>query len=139
MTDEPIQPTNAESLCCDLCRSGLVSRKVSVAGPSVPWCCTSPGAATRPFPINPAPPARPLLQGDAKDECPALFAVQKDVPFEQAFSELSVMLGCIRHLTIEAEMENDRQAGSAARILSGLAKALIDDLESGLHEAMATR
>ena len=29
-------------------------------------------------------------------------------------------------------MENDRQAGSAARIISEMAKALIDDMERGL-------
>lgn len=52
-----------------------------------------------------------LLQGDEQGQRLALFAVQGDVPFKQAFSELSVMLGCIRHLTTEAEMENDRQAG----------------------------
>jgi|GEM_PF-799155 len=80
-----------------------------------------------------------LLQGDEQGQRLALFAVQGDVPFEQAFSELSVMLGCIRHLTTEAEMENDRQAGSAARILSGLAKALIDDMELGLRKAVTTR
>jgi len=45
------------------------------------------------------------------------------------------MLGCINHLTTEAEMENDRLAGSAARILSGFAKALIDDIELGLNRA----
>ena len=80
-----------------------------------------------------------LLQGDEQGQRLALFAVQGDVPFEQAFSELSVMLGCIRHLTTEAEMENDRQAGSAARILSGLAKALIDDMELGVRKAVTTR
>lgn len=80
-----------------------------------------------------------LLQGDEQGQRLALFAVQGDVPFKQAFSELSVMLGCIRHLTTEAEMENDRQAGSAARILSGLAKALIDDMELGLRKAVTTR
>ncbi|MBA6117952.1 DUF3077 domain-containing protein [Pseudomonas sp. NC26] len=61
-----------------------------------------------------------------------LFRLQPGVPFEQAFSQLSVLLGCIRHLTTEAEMENDRQAGSAARIISEMAKALIDDMERGL-------
>lgn len=45
-----------------------------------------------------------------------LFSLKPDVPFDHAFSQLSVLLGCIRHLTTEAEMENDRVAGSAARI-----------------------
>lgn len=64
-----------------------------------------------------------------------LFSLRPDIPFDHAFSQLSVLLGCIRHLTTEAEMENDRIAGSAARILSEMAKALIDDLERGMNEA----
>lgn len=60
-----------------------------------------------------------------------LFRLQPGIPFDHAFSQLSVLLGCIRHLTTEAEMENDRMAGSAARILSEMAKALIDDMERG--------
>ena len=63
-----------------------------------------------------------------------LFSLRPDVPFDHAFSQLSVLLGCIRHLTTEAEMENDRIAGSAARILSEMAKALIDDLERGMNK-----
>jgi hypothetical protein len=64
-----------------------------------------------------------------------LFHLKADVPFDHAFSQLSVLLGCIRHLTTEAEMENDRVAGSAARILREMAKALIDDLERGMNKA----
>ncbi|RRV47748.1 DUF3077 domain-containing protein [Pseudomonas sp. p106] len=64
-----------------------------------------------------------------------LFRLQPGVPFEHAFSQLSVLLGCIRYLTTEAEMEHDRQAGSAARILSEMAKALIDDIELGLNKS----
>ena len=63
-----------------------------------------------------------------------LFSLRPDVPFDHAFSQLSVLLGCIRHLTTEAEMEYDRIAGSAARILSEMAKALIDDLERGMNK-----
>nr|WP_314877079.1 DUF3077 domain-containing protein [uncultured Pseudomonas sp.] len=70
--------------------------------------------------------------------CQNLFCVQRDVPLDQAFSELSVLLGCIRHLATEAEMENDRQAGSAVRILSELAKALIDDIELGVNRALVS-
>jgi len=64
-----------------------------------------------------------------------LFSLKPNVPFDHAFSHLSILLGCIRHLTTEAEMENDRMAGSAARILSEMAKALIDDMELGLNKA----
>jgi hypothetical protein len=65
-----------------------------------------------------------------------LFRLQPNVPFNHAFSQLSVLLDCIRHLTTEAEMENDRIAGSAARILSEMAKALIDDMERGLNKVL---
>lgn len=47
--------------------------------------------------------------------------------------ELSVLVGCIRHLTCEAEMESDLIAGSSARILSAMTKALIDDMELGMN------
>ncbi|ATP52110.1 hypothetical protein CR512_23345 [Pseudomonas putida] len=65
-----------------------------------------------------------------------LFRMQPNVPFNHAFSQLSVLLGCIRHLTTEAEMDNDRVAGSAARILSEMAKALIDDMERGMGKSL---
>ncbi|MDH1657335.1 DUF3077 domain-containing protein [Pseudomonas mosselii] len=63
------------------------------------------------------------------------FRVEPDVPFSLAFNELSVLQGCILHLTTEAEMEGDLKAGSAARILSAMAKALINDLEIGLNRS----
>ena len=68
-----------------------------------------------------------------RTRCMDLFKVEPGVSFEDAFSELSVLLGCIRHLTCEAEMEGDLLAGSSARILSAMAKALIDDMEVGLN------
>lgn len=67
-----------------------------------------------------------------KTTCLDIFRIQPGIPFEHAFSELSVLLGCVRHLTTEAEMEGDLMAGSAARILSGMAKGLIDDMELGM-------
>lgn len=65
--------------------------------------------------------------------CLDLYRIQPDIPFQQAFDEHSVLLGCIRHLTCEAEMEGDQMSGSAARILSAMAKALIDDMEVGMN------
>lgn len=64
--------------------------------------------------------------------CLDIFRIQPGIAFEHAFSDLSVLLGCVAHLTTEAEMEGDLIAGSAARILSGLAKGLIDDMELGV-------
>jgi hypothetical protein len=60
-----------------------------------------------------------------------LFQIRPDISFDHAFQELSVLLGCIRHLTDEAEMEKDRHSGTAARILSAFAKALINAMERG--------
>lgn len=62
-----------------------------------------------------------------------LYRVEPDVPLDLAFDELSVLIGCIKHLNEEAEMEGDKIAGSAARILSAMAKALINDMEVGLN------
>ncbi|QXH52234.1 DUF3077 domain-containing protein [Pseudomonas fakonensis] len=64
-----------------------------------------------------------------------LYSIQPGIPFEHAFGELSVLLGCIRHLTCEAEMESDLIAGSSARILSAMAKALIYDMEIGMNRS----
>ena len=58
-----------------------------------------------------------------------LFRIQPGIPFDRAFDELSVLLGCIRHLTFEAEMEKDAIVLSAAHYLSAFAKALINDME----------
>jgi hypothetical protein len=43
-----------------------------------------------------------------------LYQIRPGVPFEDAFGELSVLLGCIRHLTCEAEMEGCVLSGSSA-------------------------
>lgn len=61
-----------------------------------------------------------------------LFRVEPGIPLHRTLDEISMLLGCIRHLTTEAEMEGDLQAGSAARVLSAMAKALINDLEIGM-------
>ncbi|WP_252090206.1 DUF3077 domain-containing protein [Pseudomonas sp. MWU13-3659] len=66
--------------------------------------------------------------------CLEIFRIQPGIPFDHAFSDLSMLLGCVAHFTTEAEMEGDLMASSAARILSGLAKGLIDDMELGLSK-----
>ncbi|MFV3406885.1 DUF3077 domain-containing protein [Pseudomonas sp. NY15463] len=70
------------------------------------------------------------------ETCLELFRVQPGIPMERVLDEISVLLGCIRHLSTEAEMEGDLLAGSAARILSDMAKALINDLERGMNRAL---
>ncbi|MDF0732814.1 DUF3077 domain-containing protein [Pseudomonas entomophila] len=58
-----------------------------------------------------------------------LFRVQPGVPFERAFEEVSVLLGCIRHLSEGLEEAPDPKVSGAVHYLSALAKALMNDLE----------
>ncbi|MFK3774652.1 DUF3077 domain-containing protein [Pseudomonas sp. NPDC089406] len=69
------------------------------------------------------------------ETCLDMFRVQPGIPLERVLGEIAVLLGCIRHLSTEAEMEGDLLAGSAARILSDMAKALANDLERGMNRA----
>jgi hypothetical protein len=59
-----------------------------------------------------APPITWATAG--RTECLELYQIRPGVPFEDAFGELSVLLGCIRHLTCEAEMEGCVLSGSSA-------------------------
>lgn len=68
-----------------------------------------------------------------RETCLDLFRVQPGIPMERVLGEISVLLGCIRHLSTEAEIEGDLVAGSAARILSDMAKALANDLARGME------
>ncbi|AZL71207.1 DUF3077 domain-containing protein [Pseudomonas oryziphila] len=72
---------------------------------------------------------------EGRETCLELFRVQPGIPLVRVLDEVSVLLGCIRHLSTEAEMEGDLLAGSAARILSDMAKALINDLELGVNRS----
>ncbi|MFO3725032.1 DUF3077 domain-containing protein [Pseudomonas sp. HLMP] len=91
-----------------------------------------PPHLAHPIPLNDAP-APKACSTAGRETFMELFRIQPGVSLEHALCELSVLLGCIRHLSTEAEMEGDLIAGSAARILSGFAKALIDDIERGMH------
>jgi len=64
-----------------------------------------------------------------------LFCVQRGVPHDRVFEELSVLLGCIRDLTYRAEVEKDLPSLTSIRYLSSLAKALINDIELARHRS----
>lgn len=64
-----------------------------------------------------------------------LFYVQRGVPYDRVFEELSVLLGCIRDLTYRAEVEKDLPSLTSVRYLSSLAKALINDIELARHRS----
>ncbi|WP_434773273.1 DUF3077 domain-containing protein [Pseudomonas entomophila] len=64
-----------------------------------------------------------------------LFRVQRGVPYDRVFEELSVLLGCIRDLTYKAEVEKDLPSLTSVRYLSSFAKALINDIELARHRS----
>ncbi|CAM3707347.1 hypothetical protein CCOS865_00669 [Pseudomonas reidholzensis] len=65
------------------------------------------------------------------ETCLDLYRIQPGIPAERAFEEISVLLGLVSHLTLEAELNGDQLALSAARYLSTFAKAVSDDIENG--------
>jgi len=58
-----------------------------------------------------------------------LLRVQPGVPIDGAYEQVSVLLGYIRHLVREGDMEDDHKLLGAADYLSALAKALMNDIE----------
>ncbi|WP_286915260.1 MULTISPECIES: DUF3077 domain-containing protein [unclassified Pseudomonas] len=58
-----------------------------------------------------------------------LLRVQPGVPVDDAYEQVSILLGYIRHLVREGDMEDDHKMLGAADYLSALAKALMNDIE----------
>ncbi|MFF7066201.1 DUF3077 domain-containing protein [Pseudomonas sp. NPDC008258] len=58
-----------------------------------------------------------------------IFRVMPGVPFEHAYEHVSVLLGYIKHLVREGDMEDDHKLLGAADYLSAFAKAIMDDIE----------
>jgi hypothetical protein len=58
-----------------------------------------------------------------------LFRVQPGIPVDDAYEQVSVLLGYIKHLVREGDMEDDHKLLGAADYLSALAKALMNDIE----------
>ncbi|MGE7991001.1 DUF3077 domain-containing protein [Pseudomonas sp. NPDC089554] len=58
-----------------------------------------------------------------------LFRITPGVPFDDAYEQVSVLLGYIKHLVREGDMENDHKLLGAADYLSAFAKAIMDDIE----------
>lgn len=65
------------------------------------------------------------LEGESRH----LFRVMPGIPFEQAYEQVSILLGYIRHLIHEGDLTDDHKLLGAADYLSGLAKAVMDDIE----------
>ncbi|MGF6391792.1 DUF3077 domain-containing protein [Pseudomonas plecoglossicida] len=58
-----------------------------------------------------------------------LLRVQPGIPIDDAYEQVSVLLGYIKHLVREGDMEDDHKFLGAADYLSLLAKALMNDIE----------
>lgn len=66
---------------------------------------------------------------EAGDKPGHIFRVMPGVPFEHAYEQVSVLLGYIKHLVREGDMEDDHKLLGAADYLSAFAKAIMDDIE----------
>ncbi|HHJ1298793.1 DUF3077 domain-containing protein [Pseudomonas sp. P1B16] len=66
---------------------------------------------------------------EAGEQPSHLFRVMPGVPFEHAYEQVSVLLGYIKHLVREGDMEDDHKLLGAADYLSAFAKAIMDDIE----------
>lgn len=58
-----------------------------------------------------------------------LLRVQPSIPIDDAYEQVSILLGYIKHLVREGDMEDDHKLLGAADYLSALAKALMNDIE----------
>ncbi|HEK1687007.1 MULTISPECIES: DUF3077 domain-containing protein [Pseudomonas] len=58
-----------------------------------------------------------------------MFRVQPGIPVDQAFDEVSLLLGCVRDLSQGSDEDIAPAALTALRYLSAMAKALLNDLE----------
>ncbi|MCP5688623.1 DUF3077 domain-containing protein, partial [Klebsiella pneumoniae] len=58
-----------------------------------------------------------------------LLRVQPGIPVDDAYEQVSILLGYIKHLVREGDMEDDHKLLGAADYLSAFAKAIMDDIE----------
>ncbi|MGF6394962.1 DUF3077 domain-containing protein [Pseudomonas plecoglossicida] len=58
-----------------------------------------------------------------------LLRVQPGIPLDDAYEQVSILLGYIKHLVREGDMADDHKLLGAADYLSALAKALMNDIE----------
>lgn len=58
-----------------------------------------------------------------------LLRVQPGVPVDAAYEHVSILMGYIKHLVREGDMEDDHKFLGAADYLCDMAKALMNDIE----------
>lgn len=64
-----------------------------------------------------------------------LLRVQPGIPIDDAYEQVSILLGYIKHLLREGEMGDDHKLLGAADYLTHLAKALMNDIEIARNRA----
>ncbi|MFJ4344637.1 DUF3077 domain-containing protein [Pseudomonas sp. NPDC089401] len=64
-----------------------------------------------------------------------LLRVQPGIPIDDAYEHVSVLLGYIKHLVREGDMEDDHKLLGASDYLLALAKALMNDIEIARNKA----
>ena len=77
-----------------------------------------------------------LTPGIAKcgegEKSPDLFRVATGVPLDYALEQASVMIGCVHRLVYVGVMEKDETLVWAAHLLSGMGRALVNDVRLAL-------
>jgi len=58
-----------------------------------------------------------------------LLRVQPGIPVDAAYEHVSILMGYIKHLVREGDMEDDHKLLGAADYLCDMAKALMNDIE----------
>ena len=66
------------------------------------------------------------------EQSPDLFRVAQGMPLDYALEQASVMMGCVHRLTFVGVMEKDETMVWAAHLLSGMGRALVEDVRMGL-------
>jgi hypothetical protein len=64
-----------------------------------------------------------------------LLRVQPGIPVDDAYEHVSVLMGYIKHLVREGDMEDDHKFLGAADYLCAIAKALMNDIEVGKNKS----
>ena len=64
-----------------------------------------------------------------------LFRINAGISCEEALEQASLLMDCVNKLTLLSGMENDNAVVWASHYLGEMAKAIIDDVTSGLQMA----
>ncbi|HKS12568.1 MAG TPA: DUF3077 domain-containing protein [Pseudomonas sp.] len=70
--------------------------------------------------------------GEGENTPTRLFRVMTGIPIDYAIEQSSVLMNCVHRLTFVGVMEKDDTLVWAAHLLSGLSRALVDDVGHGI-------